>query len=71
MDGKIIDRVQPFPRRYGSGVIRDGKVVFNDIRQHPTVKRSRTTAAESSSESNVENIGTDSDKGRPQEGSSS
>jgi hypothetical protein len=71
MDGKIIDRVQPFPRRYGSGVIRDGKVVFDDIRQHPTVKRSRTTAAESSSESNVENIGTDSDKGRPQEGSSS
>jgi hypothetical protein len=39
MDGKIIDRVQPFPLRYGSGTIRDGKIVFNDIRQHPTIKR--------------------------------
>ncbi|HWO37663.1 MAG TPA: hypothetical protein VNO32_53495, partial [Candidatus Acidoferrum sp.] len=39
-DGKIVDRVQPFPMRYGSGVIRDGKLVFNDIRQHPAIKRS-------------------------------
>jgi hypothetical protein len=39
-DGKVVDRVQPFPMRYGSGTIRDGKLVFNDIRQHPTVRRS-------------------------------
>ena len=44
VDGKIIDRVQPFPMRYGSGAIRDGKLVFNDIRQRPTVKRSTTPA---------------------------
>jgi hypothetical protein len=37
VDGKVVDRVQPFPMRYGSGSIRDGKLVFNDIRQHPTV----------------------------------
>ena len=39
-DGKIVDRVQPFPMRYGSGTIRDGKLVFSDIRQRATVKRS-------------------------------
>jgi len=71
MDGKIIDRVQPFPMRYGSGVIRDGKVVFSDIRQHPTVKRSQSAASKSSNESSVQRIGADSDKGGPQEGSSS
>ncbi len=43
VDGKVIDRVQPFPMRYGSGTIRDGKLVFNDIRQRTTVKRSTTT----------------------------
>ncbi len=42
VDGKAVDRVQPFPMRYGSGTIRDGKLVFNDIRQHTTVKRSTT-----------------------------
>ncbi|MGB2888108.1 MAG: hypothetical protein WBC04_10450 [Candidatus Acidiferrales bacterium] len=40
VDGKVVDRVQPFPMRYGSGTVRDGKLVFNDIRQHATVKRS-------------------------------
>ena len=39
-DGKVVDRVQPFPMRYGSGTIRDGRLVFNDIRQRATVKRS-------------------------------
>jgi hypothetical protein len=39
MDGKVVERVQPFPMRYGAGTIRDGKLVFNDIRQRPTVKR--------------------------------
>jgi hypothetical protein len=39
VDGKVVERVQPFPMRYGSGEIRDGKLVFNDIRQRPTVKR--------------------------------
>ena len=43
VDGKVVDRVQPFPMRYGSGTIRDGKLVFNDIRQRATVKRSTTT----------------------------
>src|SRR6266850_519239 len=43
VDGKAVDRVQPFPMRYGSGTIRDGKLVFNDIRQHTTVKRATTT----------------------------
>ena len=42
VDGKVIDRVQPFPMRYGSGTIRDGQLVFNDIRQRATVKRSTT-----------------------------
>ena len=39
LDGKVIERVQPFSMRHGSGEIRDGKLVFNDIRQHPTIKR--------------------------------
>ena len=38
VDGKVVDRVQPFPMRYGSGTIRDGKLVFNDIRQHTNRK---------------------------------
>jgi len=47
VDGKVVDRVQPFPMRYGSGTIRDGKLVFNDIRQHATVKRSTRNLCES------------------------
>ncbi len=43
VDGAVVDRVQPFPMRYGSGTIRDGKLVLNDIRQRPTVKRSAVT----------------------------
>jgi len=43
VDGAVIERVQPFPMRYGSGEIRDGKLVLNDIRQRPTVKRSTST----------------------------
>lgn len=43
VDGKVVQRVQPFPMRHGSGEIRDGKLVFNDIRQRTTVKRSTTT----------------------------
>ena len=39
VDGKVVERVQPFPMQYGSGVVRDGKLVFTDIRQRPTVKR--------------------------------
>ncbi|HEU5402609.1 MAG TPA: hypothetical protein VFU86_14700 [Terriglobales bacterium] len=39
VDGKVVERVEPFPMRYGSGVIRDGKLVFSSIRQRPTVKR--------------------------------
>jgi hypothetical protein len=39
VDGRAVERVQPFPMRYGAGTIRDGKLVFNDIRQRPTVKR--------------------------------
>lgn len=37
--GKVIERVEPFPMQHGSGVIRDGKLVFSSIRQRPTVKR--------------------------------
>ena len=50
VDGKVIQRVQPFPMRHGSGEIRDGKLVFNDIRQHPTVKRSITPVSKPSAE---------------------
>lgn len=39
VDGRVVERVQPFPMQYGSGVIRDGKLVFNEIRQRPTVIR--------------------------------
>jgi hypothetical protein len=39
VDGRVVDRVQPFPMRDGSGKIRDGNLVFNDICQRPTVKR--------------------------------
>ena len=39
VDGRVVERVQPFPMKYGAGTIRDGKLVFNDIRQRPTVKR--------------------------------
>jgi hypothetical protein len=39
VDGRVVERVQPFPMRYGSGAIRDGKLVFNEIRQRPTVRR--------------------------------
>jgi hypothetical protein len=42
VDDIVVDRVQPFPLRYGSGTARDGKVVFNNIRQRPTVRRSTT-----------------------------
>ncbi|MGB6875400.1 MAG: hypothetical protein WBD87_05145 [Candidatus Acidiferrales bacterium] len=38
VDGKVVERVQPFPMRYGAGTIRDGKLVFNNIRQRPTVR---------------------------------
>ncbi|MFZ0883655.1 MAG: hypothetical protein WAN14_09675 [Candidatus Acidiferrales bacterium] len=39
VDGKVVEHVQPFPMRYGAGSIRDGKLVFNDIRQRPAVRR--------------------------------
>jgi hypothetical protein len=42
VDGRTVDRVHPFPMRYGSGAIHDSKLVFNDIRQHTTVKRQTT-----------------------------
>jgi hypothetical protein len=38
VDGAITGRVQPFPTRYGSGTIRDGRLVLNDIRQRATVR---------------------------------
>jgi hypothetical protein len=40
VDGKVVERVQAFPMQYGSGAIRDGRLVFNGIRQRPTVKHS-------------------------------
>jgi len=46
VDGKVVDRVQPFPMQYGSGTIRNGKLEFNDIRQHATVKRSTRNLSE-------------------------
>lgn len=39
VNGKVVERVQPFPMRYGAGAIRDGKLVFNDLRQRPTIRR--------------------------------
>jgi hypothetical protein len=47
VDGKVVERVEPFSMRYGSGVIRDGKLVFNDIRQRPTVKRQPVSSCQS------------------------
>jgi hypothetical protein len=38
VDGRIVVGVQPFPMRYGSGVIRDRKLVLNGIRRCPTAK---------------------------------
>jgi hypothetical protein len=43
VDGRVVDRVQPFPMRYGSGTIQDGTLVLNDVRQRPTVRRSKST----------------------------
>ena len=55
VDGKAVDRVQPFPMRYGSGTIRDGKLVFNDIRQRTTViKRATTTLSKPSDDTRGE-----------------
>jgi len=39
VDGKVVDRVQPFPMRYGSGTIRDGKLVF---KRHPPARHRET-----------------------------
>ena len=47
VDGNVVERVEPFSMRYGSGVIRDGKLVFNDIRQRPTVKRQAARSCQS------------------------
>jgi hypothetical protein len=47
VDGKVVERVEPFPMRFGSGVIRDGKLVFSDIRQRPTVKRQPVNSCQS------------------------
>jgi hypothetical protein len=44
VDGNVTDRVQPFPMRYGSGMIREGKLVFSNIRQHTTIKRSSSSS---------------------------
>ena len=63
MDGKIIDRVQPFPMCYGSGTIRDGKFVFNDIRQHPTIKRTKATVAQPSVEPPAQEIASSESEG--------
>ena len=38
VDGKDVERAQPFPMLYGSGAIRDGKLVFHDVRQLPAVR---------------------------------
>ena len=42
VDGKAVDRVQAFPLQCGVGTIREGKLVFNGIRQRPTVGPSPT-----------------------------
>ncbi len=46
VDGAVVDRVQPFPLRYGNGSIRNGTLVFNQVSQRPTVKRSTPTVAQ-------------------------
>ena len=38
VDGAVTARVQPFPMQHGSGTIRDGRLVLNDIRQRATVR---------------------------------
>jgi len=63
MDGKIIDRVQPFPLRYGSGTIRDGKIVFNNIPQHPTIKHSKATVDRPSVDVPAQHIGSGETEG--------
>ncbi len=56
VDDAVVDRVQPFPMQYGSGTIRDGKVVFNNIRQRPTVRRSTTTQGQPCAATSGENL---------------
>ena len=42
-DGRRVSRVHPFPRKSGSGEIRNGHVVFDGIPQRPTVNHNRPT----------------------------
>jgi hypothetical protein len=70
MDGKIIDRVRPFPMRYGAGAIRDGKLVFSDIRQHPTIKRSKPAVSQPSAEAPAQQIASGKNEGGSQGGTS-
>jgi len=42
-DGRRVSRVHPFPRRNGSGEIRNGHVVFEGIPQRPTINHNRPT----------------------------
>jgi len=42
-DGRHVSRVHPFPRKNGSGEIRNGHVVFEGIPQRPTVNHNRPT----------------------------
>ena len=42
-DGRRVSRVHPFPRKSGSGEIRNGHVVLDGIPQRPTVNHNRPT----------------------------
>ncbi|MCL5287349.1 MAG: hypothetical protein M1453_05060, partial [Acidobacteria bacterium] len=43
VDGRVVDRVQPFPMLYGNGTIQDGTLVLNGVPRRPTVRRSKLT----------------------------
>ena len=64
VDGKVVERIQPFPMRYGSGTIREGKLVFNDIRQHPTVRRPITPACKPASPGQQKSASNEATDGR-------
>ena len=38
-DGRVVDRIQPFPLKAGPAELRDGTLTFEHIRQRATVKR--------------------------------
>ena len=45
MDGRRIKSIRPFPLKSGNGELRDGKVVFAEIPQHPKITPFKSNGA--------------------------